>query len=517
MIPALIAIIIAFSITAVSLTEITLNNFSIVGNSIKGQAALNIAEAGLNYYLWHLNHNNLDYKDGQSGPATPDPLLGYGPYVHNYIDTTGAIKGTFTIYIKPNGTGSTIVTVRSIGQTSGGKSAKRTVEAKIGSPSFASYGVVSDSALWFGSTETANGPVHSNQGIRMDGVSTSTVSAANKTYVPPPELGGDGYSHPGVWCDPSVTTPVNCTSRSKTDWLYPVPQIDFNQVTGSLCTIKKVAFSSDSTTSSLATQGNACSLVPTSRTAAYLPQRSSSYSLTQGYLIQLNTNGTYDLYKVNGENDLAANYTSALSTQLIATGISVPASGVIYAEDNVWVRSNPTYHGRVTIAAGKLASTSSATYANIVMADQLLYSTKNGSDAVGLIAQDSVIMAPYAPPASGAFNFEIDAATLAQSGQVWYPSVYRSDSNSCTKGWTAANQQFTFYGSVATRQSWTWTWLFGGSQCGYAGYDPAVGYVGGVEHNSTQFDYNLQYAPPPSFPITAGYNFLAWRQVLTHP
>jgi hypothetical protein len=515
MIPALLSLIIAFSLTAVSVVQVTMDNFFTVGNIIKSQQAFNMAEAGLNYYLWHLNHNNADYKDGKTTPTTPDPQLGYGPYVHDYIGSDGVKEGTYTLYIKPAGGGSTVVTVRSIGQAVG-TNIKRTVEAQIGSPSFASYGVVSDTALWFGNTETADGPVHSNQGVRMDGANTSTVSAASSTYTPPNSLGGDGSSKPGVWCNTTVTAPVNCNTRSKSDWLYPVSSVDFNQITGSLCTMKKVAFAANSATSALANQANACTQTPATRTTSYLPQRSATYNQSKGYLIQLNTNGTYDLYNVNAETDTAATYSSALTLQSVASGITIPASGVIYAEDNVWVRSNPTYHGRVSIAAGKLAAGSSASYANIVIADDLLYSTKNGSDAIGLVAQNATILAPYAPPASGAFNFEVDAATLAQTGQVWYPGTYRSSASRCTHGWTSANQTFTFYGSVATRQTWTWTWLQGGA-CGDAVFDPANGWISGVEHNTTQYDYNLQYAPPPSFPITAGYNFLSWREVITHP
>lgn len=516
MIPALLAVILAFGIMATSIVEVTLSNFGVTGNIVKSQQAFNVAEAGLNYYLWHLNHNATDFKDGKTTPATPDPQLGYGPYTHTYTDGNAVNQGTYTLWIKPAGNGSSVVTVRSIGQAAN-TTIKRTVEAQIGSPSFASYAVASDSALWFGNTETASGPVHSNQGIRMDGPSTSTVTSANTTYVPPNNLGGDGNSHPGVWCSTSVTSPVNCNTRSKTAWIYPVPLVDFNQVSGSLCTMKKVAFSSDSSTASLASQSNACNQTPTTRTAAYLPRRSTTYSSTRGYLVVLNSNGTYTLYNVNGENDQLTPYTSALTTQAVASNINVPSSGVIFAEDNVWMLTNPNYHGRVTIAAGRLSSTNSSTYANINIAGPVLYSTKNGSDAIGLVAQDSVILEPYAPPSSGSFNFEVDGALLAQSGEVWYPGNYASNSNRCTRGWTNANQQFLFYGSVATRQTWTWTWLDGGSQCGDAAFDTTNGYISGIENNNTQYDYNLEYAPPPSYPLTSGYNILSWREVLTHP
>ncbi len=516
MIPAVLAIIIAFGIMATSIVQVTLNNLGITSNIVKSQQAFNVAEAGLNYYLWHLNHNSTDYKDGKGTPTTPDPKLGYGPYTHTYVNSSAQAQGSYTLWIKPSSTGSSVVTVRSIGVAADGTT-QRTVEAQIGSPSFASYAVASDSALWFGNTERASGPVHSNQGVRMDGPSDSTVSSANAAYVPPNQLGGDGNSHPGVWCNTSVTTPVNCNTRSKTAWIYPTPLVDFNQVASSLCIMKKVAFSSDSSTSSLAGQSNACTQTPTTRTGAYLPRRSSTYSATRGYLITLNTNNTYNLYNVNDENDQLTPYTSALTRQAVATNIAVPSSGVIFAEDNVWILSNPTYHGRVTVAAGRLSSTNSSTYANINVAGPLVYSTKNGADAIGLVAQDSVIVAPYAPPASGSFTFEVDAALLAQTGQVWYPGTYNSNPNRCTRGWTNSNQTFLFYGSVATRQTWTWTWLNGGSPCGDAVYAAGSGYISGIQNNTTQYDYNLEYGPPPSYPLTSGYNILSWREVLTHP
>jgi hypothetical protein len=127
----------------------------------------------------------------------------------------------------------------------------------------------------------------------MDGPNSDTVGSANATYVPSNQLGGDGSSHPGVWCNTSVTSPVNCNTRNKSDWLYPKPTVDFNQVTSSLCTMKKTAFASDPATASLATLSNACSQTPATRTTAYLPQRSSTYNLTRGYLIQLNPNNTF--------------------------------------------------------------------------------------------------------------------------------------------------------------------------------------------------------------------------------
>jgi hypothetical protein len=511
--PVVISVIVAAAIISTAVLTVVLNNFFVVGNNIKSQQAFNIAEAGINYYLWHLSHNSTDYKDGQSIPATPDPTLGYGPYTHNYVDDNAKVTGTYTLWLKPQGGGSTIVNIRAIGKVNG-TNITRTVQAQIGAASFASYSVVADHELWFGSTESTDGPVHSNVGIRMDGASNGDVTAANATYVPSFSYGGDGSSHPGVWCSPTVTTPVDCNTRPKTDWRYPVTSVDFNQVSSSLCSIKKVAFSSDASTSSLASQSNACSQTPSGRTTAYLPQRSATFNIARGYLIELNPNGTYNLSYVNGETDTRSTYSQALTLISVANNIAIPSSGVIFAEDNVWVRTNPTFHGRVTIGAGRLATSNNA---NIVIADDILYSTKNGQDAIGLVSENDIILAPYAIPSSGSFNFEVDAASLTESGSVTFPQVYRTNANRCTRGWVNSGQTYLYYGSVASRQAWTWTWLRG-SVCGDAAYNPRTGFqVSGVYNNTTQYDYNLLYSPPPSFPITGGYNIISWREVLTHP
>ncbi len=394
---------------------------------------------------------------------------------------------------------------------------------------------MADDALWFGATEKADGPVHSNAGIRMDGDSNSDVTSLNNTYNPSSRIGGDGNSHPGVWC----AAGTNCTQRNATNdngaWRYPVPSVDFGQLTGSLCNMKKVAFTSDPATQALAGNANACTLVPTTKTPAYLPQTATngSFSTVKGYLIQLYNDASnkpvYDVSLVNAENDRLTPYTSALTTQAITggTGVGVPTSGVIFAEDNVWVRTKPNFHGRVTIAAGRLASNSSA---NIVIADDVAYTAKDGTDAIGLVAENSVFIAPYAPPATGNFNFEVDAALLAEAGNVMFgendtgtngaTANYRTNNDNnddCVRGWVNPGQTFNFYGSVATRQTWTWTWLVP-SGCGDSVKDTAANqWISGIENNTTSYDYQMLYAPPPSYPTATSFNILSWREVVNHP
>lgn len=512
--PTVLSFILAMTLISGAVMMIILNNLTFTAKNVKRQQALNIAEAGVNYYLWHLAHNASDFKDGGSSPTNPDPTLGYGPYTHDYFDANTVKQGNFTLWVKPKNNGSTIATVRSIGKTKDG--IVRTIDAQIGAASFASYGLLSDVEFWFGENETADGPVFSNQGVHMDGPSSDTVASANTQYVPLPQYGGNGSSKNGVWCSPTVVAPVNCKTRDTSNWLFPQPSIDFNQVVGALCTMKKVAFANDNATAAFATRTDACNLTPAARSAAYVPRYSTnSFSNRRGYYIQLNNNSTYDLYKVSDEDDMQTSYTTALTRTLVQNAIPIPSSGVIFVEDNVWVRTTTSFSGRVTIAAGRLGNDTNKADVNIV--GNVLYGSKSGADSIGLIAENNVLIAPYAPPRTGSFTFEINAATLAQSGSVTYPDTYKVNAYRCTKGWADGGQKFLYYGSVATRQYWTWNYTRS-SSCGDATPDYSSGrYISGIKNTATSYDYNLYYAPPPSYPITGGYDILSWREVLTKP
>ena len=75
--------------------------------------ALYVAEAGINQYVWHLAHDDDDYFDGTGTSTSPTPP--YGPYEHSYIAPSSGVEGTYQLYITPPETGSTIVTIKSIG------------------------------------------------------------------------------------------------------------------------------------------------------------------------------------------------------------------------------------------------------------------------------------------------------------------------------------------------------------------------------------------------------------------
>lgn len=511
-----------FILTAVSV--INLNMSAVIRNE-KSQQAFNIAEAGVNYYLWHLAHNAGDLKDGHSGDSPiNDPNSQYngyyGPYTHTYY--SGDLKnfGTYTLYIKPKSDGSSVAIVKSIGKSNTNTSYTRTIEAEIGGPSWSRFGLAANVPLWFGADnntqETSDGPVFSSIGIRMDGPSNSDVVAAQATYGGYAHLGAGNPSNPGVWCSNSIKNP-DCATRDKSLWVYPPKAVnapDFTNLTVDLCELKKLSFSYHSSTQGLLSNNNPCLDTPTTATnPAYIPRYASTYNSTRGYLIELNSDGTtYNLRKVSGESyssNSTKSYTQALTYNGNSTTVAIPSNKVIFVEDNVWVRTNPKFNGKVTIVAGRLASSSQT--AKVIIADNLAYANKtDGSNSIGLISEGYIEVAPYAPSNqnSGAFNLEINGALVAAdttNGYVRVPSNYLN--NQSLPKWTNPNQTLTFYGSIvmagsnANTSYWTWSYTDGE----------------GYGYNSTTYDDSLYYDPPPSFPVTGSYNILKWREILVKP
>ncbi len=405
-------------------------------------SALGVAEAGVNYYLWHLAHNDTDYTDGQPVPTTPPP---YGPYTHQYYDANGNLIGNYSLLITPPPSGSTVTTIESTG-TINTTHQTRTVKAVLGIPSFSQYAVVTGSEVWFGSNETTNGPVHSNIGIHFDGTNNGPVTSSSATYTPSYEFGGDGQVHNGVWGN----------GGPQSSWLFPVPTVNFQNITANLQQLETEA------------QSN----------GMYLPKSSQL-----GYYIQFQSDGTYKLATVTSYSMSTFKTTSLVSEP-------APANGIIYASDNVFVSG--TVHGRYTVVAATLPS-SPNTYRDITAIDNLTYTAKDGTDVLGLVAQKDFLVGPLSP-----LNMEIDAAILAQNGRAYRPYCWN---DSCGPMYNIRDN-ITIYGSVGSLSYWNWTWVNQYNQV-----------ISGYQTTNQSYDQHLQFAPPPSFPTTGEYSLLSWREV----
>lgn len=333
-------------------------------------SSLEVAEAGINYYMWHLSHDNADFCDGQ-GCTGQAP---YGPFAHEYKDTSGKTIGSYELYITPPTQGEATTSVKSVSRIIGSPSS-RTVIAELGMPSFAHYSFLTNTECWFGSNETTNGPIHSNVGIHFDGTANGIVSSSSATYTPSSSFGGDGQTHNGVWG----------SGGPEGFWVFPVPAVDFNRISVDLTTF---------------------------RADAVAHGISLDQSKSLGYYLKLKSDNTIDVYKVTKER------TSGINTTFLRT-YSAPSNGVIYVNDNVWV--DGTYSGQITIAA----ETQNGQNAKIKIEDNILYSKKDGSAKVGLVSQGDLEVPSYAVD-----NLEIDAALLSQKGHIWFPQADNAIKNS---------------------------------------------------------------------------------------
>ncbi len=403
------------------------------------EMAFQIAEAGINYYRWHLAHNKTDYQDGTGQP---------GPYVHEYKDKDGVVIGRYSLVITPPPVGSTVVAIESTGWLDTQPDSKRTLKVRVGFPALTDYAFLTNTDVWIGDAETTHGKFHANGGIRFDGVGDAPVTSAVASYTCKSHHGCGNQIKPGIWGD---GTPTNY-------WQFPVPAKDFTAVTAKLAEIKTGA-----------------------QNGGYY--RTSSGA--EGWRLNFQANGTFRIYRVNSTNcyqakDIGDNnfhsYCIDIRTQGSPATINVPSNGYIYVEDDVWV--DGVVDGRVTIgtAAGK----------SIIINDDVVYETKDGSDVLGLIAEKDILIPRNSPE-----DLEINAALLAKSGaakRYMYPGNTRD--------------HLSIFGSVISYGLWTWSWSSGGGSI-----------TSGYEVTDATYDVNLTYNPPPGFPVGSEYNLISWEEM----
>jgi type II secretory pathway pseudopilin PulG len=438
------------------------------------EGAFQVAEAGIEYYRWHLAHSPLDFQDGTGGP---------GPYVHSYKNKLEETIGQFTLTITPPQVGSTLVTIRSKGELTGFPDLDRTIEVRLAVPSLAKYAVAANDDMRFGAGTEVFGPIHSNKGIRFDGLAHNIISSSLASYNDPDHSGGNEY---GVHTHISPTDPLPPTAMpTRTDVFesgrqVSVPAIDFTGFTADLAQIKADAQAAG---------------------------RYISASGSQGYNIVLKIDDSFDLYRVtslvsppsSGCTDYLSQSgwgTWSVNNQTFIANYPIPANGLIFVEDNTWVEGQIN-SARVTIASGRFPE-NPATNASITVNKDIFYTNYDGSDVIALISQNNINAGMVADT-----DLNIDAALVAKNGRVgrYY---YRPNGNWPSGGGSSrcspyhTRNSITLFGMIATNQRY-----------GFA-YTDNTGYI----TRDITYDGNLLYAPPPSFPLVGDqYQIISWTEV----
>jgi hypothetical protein len=216
-----------------------------------------------------------------------------------------------------------------------------------------------------------------------------------------------------------------------------------------------------------------------------------------GYHIVLKIDDTFDLYRVNtlvptpgGCSQTQSGWgTWSISTaggsETLLGNFVIPANGIIFIEDHVWVNGQINT-ARVTIASGVFPDNPS-TRTSITVNSNLLYTDYFGKDVIALIAQNNFNVGLRSSDV-----LRIDAALVAQNGRAG--RYYYN--GSCGTG--QFRNQITLYGMIGTNQRY-----------GFA-YTDGTGY----QTRIIQYDANLRYGPPPSFPLTTDqYETSSWSEV----
>ncbi len=447
------------------------------------EQAFQIAEAGIEYYRWHLAHAPQDFQDG-TGAA--------GPYVHDYFDKDGNKIGAFTLTITPPLVGSTVVTVISEGKILVNPNVSRKIEAIMAIPSLAKFAVAANAQMRFGVGTEVFGPIHSNDGIRFDGLAHNIVTSAKTSYDDPDHSGDNEFGvhthlRPPPQSDiysgfvPAEAPPAPVANRSDVFLAgrqFPVPAIDFAGLAADLAQIKSLAVADG-----------------------------SYYGASggQGYRLVLKTNDSFDLYRVNSlvatpggscsNNVTASNQvgwgTWSIQDQVLLGNYPFPANGAIFVEDQLWIEG-AIDGARLTIASGRFPDLA-ASRTSITINNNLLFTHYDGQDTIGLIAQNNINVG-----LKSADNLRIDAALVAQNGRAG--RFYYN--NSC--GTEYVRTVLTLYGIIATNQRYGFAYING--QNGE--------HVSGYQTRNIIYDPNLLYSPPPSFPLTSDqYQTISWREL----
>ncbi len=440
--------------------------------------ALHVAEAGVNYYRWVLYHDHEEYCNKKTCIGAPD----YGPYgPYAYTDSAGEnIIGYYELYITPPELyGSTIVNIKSIGWVAAYPQIKRFIEVQCGIPSWSNYSTLCDSFIRFGEGTEVWGPLHSNSGIRFDGVAHNIITSYLLEYNDPDHTGPDEYGvHTHVYTagtyDPDEVSdgsnppnPPDYTGDSKNPFLagrsFPTSQpISFNLLGNYATTTYVEAQSNGIILPNSGDEGYHIILTP----VPGIQNDILTIKIVNSITAQCWSNSAWQ------DTDKITNETNFIST-------TTPPNGIIFIEDNIWV-DGQIDGDRLTILAFNNPTT------DIIINNDLIYTDYEGLDAIGLIAERNINIGLFSEN-----DLRIDAALIAKEGRIG-----RNHFNSGCDETYYDRDTITVYGALATKNRYGFAWTDG------SGYD----------NRNIIFDSNLIFSPPPHYPTTGEYTFISWKE-----
>lgn len=438
----------------------------VINQKVELQRAVDIAEAGLNYYKWYLAHYPNDTTNGTGAP---------GPYTHVYSDPEGAAIGEFSIDVASSTYCGDVasIEVASSGFTYSDPSIVRTIKARYARPSVAEYAYIINSNVWAGPDRTIIGPYHSNGGIRMDGTNFSTVTSGQS----------DWFCNSSFGCSPAgnrvgvFTTTPNANAGLFT---FPSAPINFTGLSIDLALMQDRA---------------------QNRGGIYLPPSGAF-----GYQVTFNSNGTISVRRVTGTTLYWGSTTETgwnqernviENTTNYGTFVIPSSCPLIFVQDKVWLQG--VVNQKVTIAAADVAS--GVNNPSIILRDNITYTSATTSGLLAIAEQD-VLIGVDVPN-----NMSLNGIFVAQNGR-YGRNFYCANCNAGGNNRGLPNaldpyvlrNSLTMNGTIVSNGRVGTQWISGGV--------PTSGFL----NRFNSYDRNLVASPPPLVPKTSDvYVVTDWK------
>lgn len=466
------------AVILVSMLQYITSQLRFSSNRVEKERAFQVAESGIYFYRWYLSHqiSGKTTEQIKNFWESGNPYGVAAPYEDEFFDPEGGAIGKYKIEVEPPNPSSTIVYIKSTGWTYREPGLKRTIRVRLRRPSWSEYAVLANDVMRFGENTEVYGRIHSNFGIRFDGLAHNLVSSSVDQYDDPDHSGNNefgvhthvGASGGGVGNSFQAQEAPPSAVPSRPDVFeagrgFPVPIINFNGLSSDLSFMKGE--------SQITGRG------------IYYDNSKCSNKTNYGRHIIIN-GGTMTVRTVTKYNN--ANF--SIQTEGCAlNNVAIPNDGIVFVENNIWLEGTIN-NKRVTFVAANLVGGEKA---NVYLGmNNLLYTNFEGSDIIGLVSQNDIEVIK-----DSLDNLTIDAALISQSGKVGrnYYTPFGCSSHSCEdhKG------TITINGALAT----------------YLRYGFAYTNGTGYSQRILNFSNFLLYFPPPYFPTGTEYKIDLWEEL----
>lgn len=448
--------------------------------SSRADIALQTAEAGVQQYVSRIVESKRfwgGYVDAAEDPRVtaagatvlPGEAWPGGPWTYAGGATSWKILNTgrygtsaYSLRVYPQGSQSLRVhaTARVV-EASGKNPVVRSIVATVKPLNLSDFQMVSDKTIRYGDTATTNGKVYSNEDVLHGGNALDTLYAQNYvctqwTYVNCPGASVSASRFKGVPKSMDRTTIPAFRSLFRNPIDFSSFALDRQQFKQSAQAPGMGVYKNDASARGWMVQFNGAGQV-------------LIWKITSGSAIdlerQLGTLGCPETVALRGGN--LENFLYFEQPVVIGNGTAVATA------------CDATARSRDSVVDGRVSISTSA---SIYIGGNISYQ-KPGRDVLGLMAQNSVVMATYAP-----YNLTWRAATLAETGSWRTAAPKYNGELTNTKG------SLTFIGSIATAQG------------GYADM-----------YGARDYQYDEQFTasgPPPQFPdIDGTWDVTDWREV----